>query len=116
MRFLLLFFFIVITPFYTFSQTKDGGSNSIRISIKDQKIFNNELPIGTYKKIIIDSELTSLVIYNVAKARVAEATYARGDENWTIVTPVDQNKMYLVYSKEHSFELLFKFLIEKKYL
>jgi len=72
--------------------------------------------IAYYRTNMIDSDFTSIVIYNKAKARVAEATYAKGDENWTIVTPVDQEKMYLHWHKEHSLELLFAFLVEKKYL
>lgn len=100
-----------IAPARSFSQT-----TPVLISIKGNGIYYNEAIIGYYKTEIIDSELTSIVIYNKVHARVAEATYAKGDENWTIATPVDQNKMYLKWSKEQTLELFFKFLVEKKYL
>lgn len=116
MKSLIIFTLIELLPLTAFSQSKNKNAEPIHISIKDHNIYNNDLLIGTFKNIIIDSELTSIVICNQTKSRVAEATHAFGDQNWTIATPVDQNKMYLPWSKEHTFELLFKFLVEKKYL
>ncbi len=114
--FLIFFYLIALLPFTSTSQSKNENAEPIHISIKDHDIYNNDLVIGAFKNIIIDSELTSIVIYNQTKSRVAEATHATGDQNWTIATPVDQNKMYLPWSKERPLELLFKFLVEKKYL
>jgi hypothetical protein len=91
-------------------------NDSIRITIKDNGAWYNGSQIAVFKKKLIDNELTSIVIYNMSKARVAEVTYIKGEENWTIATPVDQNKMYLKYNKLHSLEDLFQYLVEKKYL
>jgi hypothetical protein len=112
---LLLGIFFSFTSLNCIAQ-QASGIPAINISIKNNNIYNNNEMIGTYRTLFIDSELTSIVVYNKAKARVAEATYAKRDENWTILTPVDQNKMYFPWNKEHTIELLFIFLVEKKYL
>jgi len=87
-----------------------------RITIKADSIYYKDVPIGIFKKKVIDKELISIVIYNMSRARVAEVTYVTGAENWTIATPVDQNKMYLKYSEQDALEGLFSFLVDKKYL
>jgi len=107
---------IFLFPFNGFSQAGNEKIEANHITIKGNDIYFDNDMIGNYRNIFIDSELTSIVIYNKTKARVAEATYAKGDANWTIITPVDQEKMYLQWSKEHTLELLFAFLVEKKYL
>ncbi|MBA3829690.1 MAG: hypothetical protein H0X33_12185 [Taibaiella sp.] len=72
--------------------------------------------VGTYKTKNIDSELTLVQIYNVARTEVAEATHIKGDENWTFITPVDQKKHTLKYEKEDTLQYLFRYLLRNKYL
>ena len=110
----ILLSLVFLLPFNAFSQTSSTIAVA-NISIKGNDIYYNNDIIGNYKSVFIDSELTSIVIYN-KKARVAEATHAKGDDNWTIITPVDQERMYCPWNKDRTLELLFTFLVEKKYL
>lgn len=93
---------------------KDTANNEITIT--GPTIRYNGSMVGHFKKTVIDNELTLIVVYNNKNARVAETTHATGEKHWTIITPVDQNKMYIPYTAASALQDLFLFLVEKSYL
>lgn len=87
-----------------------------KITITGTTILYNGSMVGHFKKTLIDNDLTLIVVYNNKKARVAETTHATCEKHWTIITPVDQNKMYIPYTAASALQDLFLFLVEKGYL
>ena len=117
MRRLLVVMLLWLSPVILKAQAQQSSvtDTSIHITIDNNKIYNTDNYIGRYVEKTMDGGLTYLKIY-AGSAEIAEATYADGDENWTIITPVDQNKMYFLYDKKEPLQQLFKYLIIKKYL
>ncbi len=87
----------------------------INIVVKGTQIFRNDQPAGSFKLRSIDG-LTFIKIYSQGHARIAEATHEQDSTTWTIVTPVDQEKMYAPYYPQASLPQLFRFLVIKGYL
>lgn len=95
---------------------KKVADTSIHITINANKVYNNGNYTGRYTEKTIAGELTFLKIYGNGSAEIAEATHAEGEGNWTVVTPVDQNKVHIPYSDKEPMQQLFKYLIAMKYL
>ncbi|MDR3679916.1 MAG: hypothetical protein P4L41_08110 [Flavipsychrobacter sp.] len=90
-------------------------TTSVKVEIKANSIYNNGELIGSYKQQSIDSDLTFLKVYNRSHSRIAEVTHEQGAPTWTIVTPVDQKKMYAPYLSAAPLAGLFRYLVQQGY-
>lgn len=90
-------------------------TTGINIAVKGTQIFRNDQPAGSFKLRSLDG-LTFIQVYSQGHARIAEATHEQDSTTWTIVTPVDQEKMYAPYYPQASLPQLFRFLVIKGYL
>ncbi|MGN6567438.1 MAG: hypothetical protein ACTHJ0_05785 [Flavipsychrobacter sp.] len=86
------------------------------ISMKEGFIYYNQQSIGSYQKTDIDTDLVLIQVFALNRQKVAEVTHATGDEDWTIITVVDQDRKTLKYDADKPLETLFMFLLRKKYL
>ena len=88
----------------------------LSITINNSSIYNDSILIGNYKQKSIDTDLVFLQVYNCGHSRVAEVTHEQGTATWTIVTPVDQKRMYAPYNAGAPLASLFRHLVLKGYL
>jgi len=86
------------------------------ITMKEGFIYYNQQSIGTYQKTDIDTDLVLVQVYAPNRQKVAEVTHAMGDNDWTIITVVDQDRKTLKYDADKPLETLFMYLLKKKYL
>lgn len=115
---LFLFLSIVFcsTGLHAQQITPRADTTNIKVETNGNAIFNNGERIGTFRERTIDDGLISVQVYNNSYAKVAEVTHEINSPTWTIITPVDQKKMYAPYYHDIPHMALFRYLIIKGYL
>jgi hypothetical protein len=89
-------------------------SKSISLLLKNEKVYNNDELVGTYKSIKTESK-TTITIYNAQGEQVCFASHPNNDnDDWDL--DINGTKKKLLYNPNSPLEKLFTYFIEKEIL
>ena len=104
-------------------ETKQTENKPSVITIKENAVYNNNEPVGSFKKEVVaanqnNSSTETIYIYAKDDTKVATAQHLLNDQNadWHIFILSTEKKVTILYNSINPLEKLFKYLVDKNIL
>lgn len=95
------------------SNSTNNSSMPAQIAVRENRIYNNDEVVGTFKKMVDANNILTVTIYKKDDSKIAVATHNENkeDEDWAITTNGKTNQ--ILYNKQTPLEKLFKYFVDK---